>query len=150
MGLYCSYRCASMAEPFKRPQDAPRWCTTDKSGKTEWKKRLRHEGELPRALKDDPSAGVYWCKHCGFLHIGHNRVELAVDKTRRLGSMEDVADVLVKYRESRGWTQKEAAQRIGIRPIRLKELEEGNKAATWDALFATLDYYRIRLAAVFK
>lgn len=149
-GLYCTYRCAGMAEPFKNPKDAPRWCITEKDGKPQWKKRLRHEGEMPRALRDDPSANSYWCQHCGFLHIGHSRVDLKVETTRIVGDIEAIADVLVKARDARGWTRKEAAERAKIRPIRLKELEEAAGEPSWDALFAVSKVYGIRWAAVFR
>lgn len=151
LGLYDTYRCAGMAEPFTRPEDAPRPCVTDKGGTLQWKKRLRHLGELPRALKDDPSASTYWCTtSCGFLHIGHSRVEMEVEKTRQVRSLEEVGDALLKHRERLGLDRKAVAAKAGVRPIRLKELEEGNPAASWDALFKVLAHYRIKLALVLR
>lgn len=151
LGLYDTYKCAGMAEPFKHPKDAPRPCVTEKEGRLQWKKRLRHEGELPRALKNDPSASTYWCTtSCGFLHIGHSRVDMEVEKTRQVRSMEELSDALVKHRDRMGLTRAEAAKRMGIRPIRLKELEEGAPTASWAALFQALDFYRIKLALVLR
>lgn len=148
MGLYDTYRCAGMAEPFKRPQDAPKWCTTDRGGSLQWKKRMRHEGEMPKALREDPSASFYWCSHCGFGHVGHSRVNLTVEATRQVRSLQELGEVLLKHRERLGLDRKTAAAKGKIRPVRLKELEEGMAEASWDALFAMLYAYRIKLAVV--
>ena len=150
MGLYDTYRCAGMAEPFKRPQDAPKWCTTDRGGSLQWKKRMRHQGEMPKALKADPSASFYWCSHCGFGHVGHSRVTLEVEKTRQVRSLAEAGEVLLKHRESLGWDRKTAAAKAGLRPIRLKELEEGSEQASWDAFFKLLDTYRVKVALVLR
>lgn len=150
LGLYDTYRCAKMAEPYKKPEDAPRPCVTDKSGKLVWKKRLRHIGEMPKALRDDPSANTYWCQHCGFLHIGHSRVEMNPSSTRSLMTPAQLADVLVKARERRKLSQRDAAKSMGMPWIRLKELEGAKKEATLEMAFLACAYYKIKLAAVFS
>lgn len=150
LGLYDSYKCANMALPAKTPDDAPRECKTERDGKWQWKRRYRSEGEIPVKLREDPSSNWYWCTtSCGNLHIGHSRVKLERESHRVINSREALADVLVKARG--GATHKQVATVAGIRPIRLKELEDPKCAAVdIDALFKVLDVYRLKLSIVFK
>ncbi len=124
-GLYDSPRCAGIAEPAKNPALAPRQCRTDHgAGHWVWKRKYRSESEIPRLLREDPSTRWYWCDHCGCLHIGHTRMGQA-EKFRMFRDPADLADFLVKSRGEA--TRAQVADVAGIRPIRLKELEEPAK-----------------------
>lgn len=122
-GLYCSARCAGVANPATDPANAPRECVTQREGRWQWKRAYRSEGEIPDKLKDDPSTSWYWCT-TGHLHIGHTRMGTP-EKLRGLREASDLRDVLVKARGRA--TISQVAKAAGVRPIRLKELEEGVK-----------------------
>ncbi|MWB97420.1 hypothetical protein [Agromyces seonyuensis] len=149
LGLHCSPRCAGLAEPHADAAAAPRECKTDRGGRWEFKRRYRSESEIPGNLRDDPTTNWYWCTHCGHLHIGHSRIDLARETHRVLGDRAALADLLVKTRGRA--THKQVAEVAKIRPIRLKELEDptGEKFDV-NALFAVLAVYRIKLAAVLR
>lgn len=119
-GLYCSPKCAGMAEPIRDVGKAPRECRTQRSGSWVFKRRYRSEDEIPDVIRQDPSTNWYWCGNCGHLHIGHTRMGEA-EQFRILGSEHDLADVLVKLRGKATRTQ--VAKAAGVQPIRLKELE---------------------------
>ena len=148
-GLYDSYRCAGIAEPAKSPADAPRECKTERDGKWQWKRRYRSESEIPEKLRNDPTSNWYTCNHCGNLHIGHSRINLETEKQRVVRSREELSDVLIK---SRGKADiKLVAKQAGILPIRLRELENPKSdKVDLSALFAVLDFYRLKLAVVFR
>ncbi|WP_181273536.1 hypothetical protein [Brevibacterium oceani] len=123
LGLYCSAKCAGMAEPAVLPDDAPRGCRTQREGRWAWKKRYRSVQEIPAKLREDPSTSWYVCEeHCGHWHLGHSRMGTA-ESYRGLKLGSDLRDVLVKRRGKA--TRSDVARVAGIRPIRLKELEEG-------------------------
>jgi hypothetical protein len=149
-GLFCSARCAGLAELHTDPEQAPRQCKTLRGGRWEFKVRYRSVGEIPAPVRDDPSANWYWCGHCGALHIGHSRIDLAQEQFRMLASAEDLADLLVKLRGHA--TRKQVAEVAGIRPIRLKELEEPGTAERVDlgALFKVLGTYRTRAGVALR
>lgn len=67
-----------------------------------------------------------------------------------LGDDADLADLLVKLRG--GATRKQVAEVAGIRPIRLKELEEPGTADRVDlrVLFAVLRVYGTRAGVALK
>lgn len=148
LGLYCTARCASMAEPVTDPDRAPRECKTQRDGRWVFKRRYRSEGEIPGKLRDDPSSNWYWCtSHCGALHIGHSRIDLTREKHRVLGDRTELSDLLVKSRGRA--THRQVAAVAGIRPIRIKELEDpASKDPDLDALFKLMAVYRLKLAAV--
>lgn len=151
LGLYCSPRCAGLAEPHAVAERAPRECKTQRDGRWEFKRRYRSDTEIPGRLRDDPSANWYWCTgHCGHLHIGHSRIDLEREEFRMLTGPQDLADLLVKLRG--GATRTQVAAVAGIRPIRLKELEEPGIADRVDlsALFKVLDVYRTRPGVALK
>lgn len=143
-GLYCSPRCATIAQPVTDPASAPRECVTQREGQWFFKRRYRAEVEIPQPIRDDPSANSYWCNHCGHLHIGHMRIRLDTEQFRMLQGVDDLGDLLVKLRGKA--TRKQVAEVAGIRPIRLKELEEPGATDRIDlaALFAVLAVYRVR------
>jgi hypothetical protein len=144
LGLYCSPRCAGLAELITDVAHAPRECKTERDGAWQWKRRYRSEGEIPTPIRSETSSSWYWCNHCGSLHIGHSRIDLSREQFRMLQNPKDLADLLVKLRG--GATRKQVAEVAGIRPIRLKELEEPGTADRVDlgALFAVLGTYRTR------
>lgn len=144
-GLYCSARCASVPAPADRPDEAPRECKTQRDGTWVFKRRYRCEQEIPDRIRDDPSTNWYRCSHCRHLHIGHSRIGEA-EQLRVLQDPQALADFLVKRRGAA--TRKQVAAAAGIRPIRLKELEEPVKDQRVDleALFAVLAVLQARAA----
>lgn len=148
LGLHCSPRCASLAEPHQDAASAPRECKTERGGRWEFKRRYRSDSEIPGNLRDDPTSSWYWCNHCAHLHIGHSRIDLAKETHRVLGDRKALSDLLVKARGHA--THKQVAAVAKIRPVRLKELEDASFAdPSIMALFAVLAVYRLKLAAVF-
>ncbi|WP_172465715.1 helix-turn-helix domain-containing protein, partial [Arthrobacter sp. Hiyo1] len=145
-GLYCSPKCAGIAEPSANAgyQGTPRECRTQRDGGWFFKRRYRSEGEIPDKIRDDPSTNWYWCGHCGTLHVGHTRVGTA-EKFRMFEDLgEDLPDLLVKLRGKA--TLKQVAEVAGIRPIRLKELETGvDHPEGLKTLGKVLKVYRVRL-----
>jgi len=151
LGLHCSPRCAGLAELHLDAASAPRECKTERGGRWEFKRRYRSDSEIPQRLREDPSASWYWCTgHCGSLHIGHSRIDLTKEQFRMFSSAEDLGDMLVKLRG--GATRAQVATVAGIRPIRLKELEEPGLAERVDlgALFKVLALYRTRPGVALK
>lgn len=150
LGLYDSYRCASMASPAKTPEEAPRECKTERDGKWVWKRRYRSEGEIPVKLREDPSSNWYWCTtSCGNLHIGHSRIKLDVESQRVVRSREELVDVLLKARGKADI--KAVAKGAGVLPIRLRELENPkSEKVDLNALFKVLAFYKLKLGIVFR
>lgn len=144
LGLFCAPKCAGMANPAARPQDAPRECMTVRDGREVFKRRYRSESEIPDRLRGDPSTSWYSCGHCGHLHIGHTRMG-TTEKFRMFEDLgEDLPDLLVKLRGKA--THKQVAEVAGIRPIRLKELETGiDHHEGLRTLGKVLKVYRVRL-----
>lgn len=143
LGLFCSPRCAGIAEPATDVGRAPRECRTERGGVWEFKRRYRSVGEIPARIRDDASVDHYWCDHCGSLHIGHSRIDPNREQFRMLQSPDDLADLLVKLRGKA--TRKQVAEIAGVRPIRLKELEEGiGHPESLTTLFKVLGAYRTR------
>lgn len=149
LGLYCSPRCAGMAEPAKSPESAPRECKTQRDGGWVWKRRYRSEREIPDKIRQDPSTDSYRCGHCGALHVGHSRMGEA-ETFRMLNSPDDLADFLVKRRGKATHTQ--VAKAAGVQPIRLKELENPKKGQKIDVhvLFAVLGILSTRPGVAMK
>lgn len=135
-GLYCSPRCAGIANPATNPEQAPRECKTQRDGKWVFKRAYRSETEIPDKIRSDPSTNWYTCTS-GHLHIGHSRIGEA-EKFRMLGSPTDLADFLIKRRGKATHTQ--VAKAAGVQPIRLKELENPKKNQRVDVhvLFAVM------------
>ena len=149
LGLYDSYRCAGMATPAKTPAEAPRECRTERAGEWAWKRRYRSESEIPNNLRQDPSSHFYWCNSCGNLHIGHSRIDLEKETHRVLHSRSDLSEVLVKMRGAA--PLKGVAEKIGVRPIRLRELEDPtSERVDLDVLFKVMKFYRLKLSTVFR
>jgi hypothetical protein len=150
LGLYCEAKCASMAPIAKTPEEAPRECKTQRAGRWEFKRRYRSESEIPQRLREDPSANWYVCNNsCGALHIGHSRINLATESHRVLGDRGALTDLLIKSRGKA--TIRQVATVAGIRPIRLKELEDPNsEKVDLNALFAVLATYHIKMSAVLR
>lgn len=122
-GLYCSARCAGLATPPRTPEEAPRECRTQRAGQWAWKRRYRSVAEIPDKLRQDPSTSWYPCNSCGHLHVGHTRMGEAEQFRMFADLSTDLPDLLVKLRGKA--THRQVAQVAGIRPIRIKELEEG-------------------------
>ena len=59
LGLYCTPRCAGMAAPASRPEDAPRGCRRQREGTWAFKRRYRSEQEIPAKLREDASTSWY-------------------------------------------------------------------------------------------
>lgn len=120
-GLYCSTKCASLPPAPKVASKAPRSCVTWRKGHWQWKKSYRCESEIPQKLREDPSTRWYWCEW-GHLHIGHTRMGES-ESLRMFASMDDIGDMLTKLRGQA--SIKDVAAAAKVRPIRLRELEEG-------------------------
>lgn len=149
LGLFCAAKCAKMAEPITDPNKAPRECKTERGGKWEFKRRYRSESELPGKLRDDPLTSIYSCPNCGHYHLGHSRINLANETSSVLGDRAVLAGFLVKSRGKA--THKQVAEVAGIRPIRLKELEDPEFISPdLPALFKVLAAYRVKLAVVMR
>lgn len=145
-GLYCSWKCAGIPEPAQTPGFAPRECKSEREGQGwAFKRRYRCLSEVPSKLRDDPSVDVYTCQHCGHLHIGHSRIHQD-EKSYVLMHSESLSQLLIKMRGSR--THKEIGLAVGVRPIRIKELETDSSMINTDVLFKLLAFYRIRLAVL--
>lgn len=150
LGLHCSAKCAGMAVAVDDAQRAPRECRTQRDGVWVFKRRYRSRAEVPLRLLEDPSSTIYWCTgHCGHLHVGHSRIDLGREQFRMLQSPDDLGEMLIKLRGHA--TRKQVAEVAGIRPIRLKELEEPGSAERIDlgALFKVLAVYRTRPGVAF-
>lgn len=152
LGLFCTPRCAGMAPPATHPEMAPRECKTQRDGgKWEFKRRYRSVQEMPAKLRDDPTVSHYVCTNsCGHYHIGHSRINLAREQFRMFAGTKDLAEFLVKSRGKA--TRKQVAEVAGIRPIRLKELEEYTPGDRIDleALFSVMSLYQARFGAGLK
>lgn len=122
LGKFCSARCAGMAPVPTDPAKAPRECVTTRDGKTVFKRRYRSVAEIPDRIRADFSVSEYTCQVCGHWHIGHSRAA-GPEPLRMLTDPGDLPDVLIKLRGKATRTQ--VAKVAGVRPIRLKELEEG-------------------------
>ncbi len=147
-GMFCSYRCGNFAQPYAKVDDAPRQCKTERDNKWEWKKKFRAENEIPKRILDEPATNVYRCSHCHYLHIGHNRAT-GTESARLIGDAKTLGTVLLRVREQRNQTQKQVASSLKIRPIRIKEIEEGNSTIDVDVLFKLVKYYRLKLNVLF-
>lgn len=150
LGLFCTARCASMAEPATDPAQAPTECKTKREGVWVFKRKYRSLGEIPAKIRDDRTVSHYWCTNsCGNLHIGHSRINLDTEQFRMFTDRADLSDFLVKSRGQA--THKQVATVAGIRPIRLKELEDpAFPNPDLNALFAVLPLYRSRLGVSLK
>jgi hypothetical protein len=97
-------------------------------------------------LREDASTSWYWCEEiCGAIHVGHTRM----GEREKFRMFEDLAadlpDLLIKLRGQA--TRKQVAEVAGVRPIRLKELEEGLKHPEGlETLGKVLRVYRVRLS----
>lgn len=151
LGLFCSPRCAKMASPVEDAARAPRECRTERDGLWVFKRRYRSMSEIPVKIREDPTTSEYWCtNHCGALHIGHSRIDLTREAFRMLADERQLADMLIKLRGKA--TRKDVAAVAGIRPIRLKELEEPGTVERVDltALFKVLGVYRVRAGVAMR
>ncbi|TXH11142.1 MAG: hypothetical protein E6R04_03000 [Spirochaetes bacterium] len=146
-GLYCSYKCAVHPLPAKDPAKAPRECAYERDGKAVFKRRFRCESEIPESISSKPDVSIYRCSHCLYLHTG-TAVARTVKAQKSVGSMEELSEVLVKARGKA--TRTTVGNVAGIRPIRIKEIEEGADRIDPEALFALLKLYRISLAVGFR
>lgn len=143
-GLYCTPVCAGIAALSSHAAHAPRECRTQREGHWVFKRKYRSEQEIPDKIRQDPSTNWYWCSHCHHLHIGHTRLGTAETFRMFVDPWTDLPDVLVKLRGRA--TRKQVAEVAGVRPIRLKELEEGtNHAEGLVTLVKVLGAYRVRL-----
>lgn len=149
LGLFCTPRCAGMAVPQTDPVKAPRECKTERGGQWEFKRRYRSVGEIPARIREDASVDHYWCTNCGSLHIGHSRIRTDTEQFRMLQNPKDLGDLLVKLRGAA--THKQVAEVAGIRPIRIRELEEGKAhPEALVTLFAVMSAYRSRVGVALR
>lgn len=148
-GLYCSYRCAGAAEPSKDPARNPRECVTQRDGKWQFKRRFRSMSEVPDKLRDDPSSTQYWCSNCRLIHTGHSRIDTSKEKFRVFREIDELSETLIKARGQA--TRKQVAEAAGVRPIRLKELEEGiEHPENLKTLFAVVRVLQLKVGVAFK
>lgn len=147
-GMYCSYKCGGFAEPFKNPSDSPRQCRLERDGKWIWKQKFRAEYEVSEKLRNDPATNIYRCSHCQFLHVGHDRA-LGNEKARLIRDSETLGTVLERVRTDRNLTRKQVSDKLKIRPIRIKEIEENSETINSDILFKLIKFYKIKLNILF-
>ena len=147
-GMFCSYKCGNLSQPYSQINDAPRQCKTERDNKWEWKKRFRSEGEISKNILEDPATSVYNCSHCHYYHIGHNRA-VGTETARLIADSQTLGSVLLRVREQRKQTQKQVAENIKTRPIRIKEIEEGNSVIDANVLFKLIKYYRLKINILF-
>lgn len=147
-GLYCSYSCGKLSRPVEDIDAAPRQCKMERDNKWLWKQKYRSESDVPERFKNDPSTNIYRCSHCHFLHIGHSRA-LSTEKARLILDSETLGSFMIRVRESRNETRKDVASKLKIRPIRIKEIEEGSDNIDVKVMFALLKYYRMKMNIVF-
>jgi hypothetical protein len=146
-GLYCSYKCANHPVPTTDPSKAPRECAYQRDGKFVFKRKFRCEQEIPDTIMSKPDVSVYRCKHCLYIHTG-TAVARSVKEQKSIGSMAELSEVLVKMRGKA--TRTTVGKVAGVRPIRIKEIEEGADRIDPEALFALLKLYRINLSVGFR
>lgn len=146
-GLYCSYKCANHPEPTKDASKAPRECAYQRDGKFVFKRKFRCEQEIPDTIMSKPDVSVYTCKHCLYIHTG-TAVARTVKEQKSIGSMAELSEVFVKMRGKA--TRTTVGNVAGVRPIRIKEIEEGADRIDPEALFALLKLYRISLSVGFR
>lgn len=144
-GVYCSYECGHFAIPFKNIQDAPRQCKMERNSEWVWKQKYRSISEVPKHLQNDPSSNIYTCSHCHFLHVGHSR-PLTKEPNRLVNDQKTLSETLVKMRELRKLTRKQVADKINVRPIRIKEIEENNETINMTVLFKLLKFYKMKMS----
>lgn len=147
-GLYCSYKCGGFPEPFKKVEDAPRGCRLERDGKWIWKQKYRAEIEVPQKLQNDPATNIYRCSHCQFLHVGHDRA-LGTEKARLIKDAETLGTVLTRIREEKNLTRKQVGDRLKVRPIRIKEIEENNETINTEVLFKLVKFYKAKIQILF-
>jgi hypothetical protein len=145
--MYCSYRCAQRPEPTRDPGKAPRECAYERDGTVVFKRRFRCESEIPRSLTTRPDVSIYRCAHCLYLHTG-TAVARTVKESTSIATMAELAQVLVKSRGNA--TRTTVGKVAGVRPIRIKEIEECAERIDPAALFALLKLYRISLSVGFR
>lgn len=145
-GLYCCYKCGGFPEPYGDNEIdlAPRQCKTMRNNKWEWKKRWRCESEVPQRIANDPATNIYRCSHCRCLHVGHDRAQ-GHETARIIRDSETLGSVLQRARTSLGKTRKDVAVSIGVRPIRIKEIEEDSPKIETATLFKLLDFYHMKM-----
>lgn len=144
-GIFCSYRCAKIPAPSSKVDDAPRGCKRQINKKWGFKTKYKYENEVPQRLRDDPATNIYRCDYCRTLHVGHN-APLAVTETalhRGVTSFNQMGSVIQRQRESRKLTKKQVANNLKVPIIRITEIEEGNKNAKAEVLFAVLRELRL-------
>lgn len=147
-GLYCSYICGKLPQPFKNIDQAPRQCKMERDNKWLWKQKYRSETEVPIRFKDDPSTNIYRCSHCRFMHIGHSRA-IGNEKARLIANSETLGSFLLRVRETRNENRKDVAAKIKTRPIRLKEIEENSETIDTKVLFSLIKYYKMKMNILF-
>lgn len=143
-GIYCSAKCGKLPEQFKNIDDAPRGCKMERDGKWIWKQKYRCVEEVPERLQNDPSTNIYTCPHCFMLHVGHARA-LGKETARLVSDAETLGTVLERVREDKNLTRKDVGEKLKIRPIRIKEIEENADTIDTDVLFKLLKFYRMKM-----
>lgn len=146
-GMYCSYRCAQHPEPARDPGKAPRECAYERDGTVVFKRRFRCESEIPRSITTRPDVSIYRCTHCLYLHTG-TAVARTVKESKSVSTVAELAEVLLK---ARGNATRTAVGKVaGVRPVRVKEIEECAERIDPAALFKLLKLYRITLSVGFR
>lgn len=145
-GLYCSYKCAKLPEPYTNLDNPGKGCKFLRSSDKQWiwKQKYRAETEIPEKLLQDASTNVYRCTNCHFLHVGHSR-PMGTEKSLLMQDADKFASFLLRTREQTGLTRKQVADKIKVRPIRIKEIEENSENISTEVLFKLLRFYKIKL-----
>lgn len=139
--LYCSYACSDMPAPLEDIDKAPRECKTERENQWHWKKKWLYDGQVPQRIREDPSTNLYTCNYCGYIHIGHSR-----PKTEEKGTVLDPERLPSIFKRLRGDRDiKYVASKIGCRPIRIKEIENGHASPDITVLFKLAKYYNCEI-----
>lgn len=147
-GIYCSYDCGQLPAPIEDIDKAPRQCKMERDRVWMWKQRYRSIEEVPDRFKEDAATNIYRCNNCRFLHIGHSR-PLGKETSYVVYDNVSLGTFLQKVRENRKETRRDIATKIRIRPIRIKEIEEGSAIINTEALFLLLKYYKMKINILF-
>jgi HTH-type transcriptional regulator/antitoxin HigA len=70
----------------------------------------------------------------------YNYEELKVTSSLTMHSVEELSQILVKARIARGYTQKELAERVGVKPQQIQKYEvTGYRSASWKRILEVMD-----------
>lgn len=156
MKKYCSYKCAAVPEPPADLMKTSRGHRRQVDGEWKAKRAYRCEEEVTDPRAKDASVEFYLCETttgpnggagCYMFHTGHSRPKSkgSGEKSRIVHDMAELGSVCERMRGGR--TRAQIANKAGVRPIRVKEIEAG--APKPEALFPVLTALGLRMVVDF-